>query len=508
LNFKKGEVITVTQKEEGGWWEGTLNGKTGWFPANYVKEFKPTGGIISTSLPDNGQEVQSKQKSFQIIIMNDITESERNFIKECQNLVEQYLKPLEKCSLLPQVDYAQLVANYEEVIRIHNNMLHALEEMMGSKSGTPRFGRVFLSQAPHLKTVHIQYCSSHPKAITIVEKYRDELSKFMETRGATPPGILTLTTGLSRPFRRLERYATHLQELEKHLEESYPDRGDTQRSAVVYTDLAKLCAATRKERELALEVLSGNVRDWVGENPSALGDIIHLGMATIQPNNLERYFVLFPAQLIILTTSPRLSAFVFDKRIPLCDISANRIVSRSNAFELSGPGIEPITVTCTTKEEQTKWLDLLQQQIRFASKSMALLPVPQSQQPQRIVLQRVPSNHRSLPSLPPSNLSKRSSVVLPPKEELSAQSSSKPRKSLIFSPRPPIRTNKELSILRQQVKRDSEEDNQLLSDVIDSYFISSKNGLVPGIVAPPLLNPEDEKILVEEVDGETVVVKE
>ena len=73
---------------------------------------------------------------------------------------------------LPQVDYAQLVANYEEVIRIHNNMLHALEEMMGSKSGTPRFGRVFLSQAPHLKTVHIQYCSSHPKAITIVEKYR------------------------------------------------------------------------------------------------------------------------------------------------------------------------------------------------------------------------------------------------------------------------------------------------------------------------------------------------
>lgn len=40
LCFKKGDVITVTQKEEGGWWEGTLGETTGWFPSNYVTEFK------------------------------------------------------------------------------------------------------------------------------------------------------------------------------------------------------------------------------------------------------------------------------------------------------------------------------------------------------------------------------------------------------------------------------------------------------------------------------------
>ena len=32
--------MTITQVVEGGWWEGTLNGKTGWFPSNYTKEIK------------------------------------------------------------------------------------------------------------------------------------------------------------------------------------------------------------------------------------------------------------------------------------------------------------------------------------------------------------------------------------------------------------------------------------------------------------------------------------
>lgn len=40
LRFQKGDIITVTQREDGGWWEGTLNDMTGWFPSNYVKEYK------------------------------------------------------------------------------------------------------------------------------------------------------------------------------------------------------------------------------------------------------------------------------------------------------------------------------------------------------------------------------------------------------------------------------------------------------------------------------------
>lgn len=44
LTFNKGDIIGVTRQEDGGWWEGTLNGKTGWFPSNYVREVKGSGG--------------------------------------------------------------------------------------------------------------------------------------------------------------------------------------------------------------------------------------------------------------------------------------------------------------------------------------------------------------------------------------------------------------------------------------------------------------------------------
>uniref|UniRef100_A0A3B3Z341 Osteoclast-stimulating factor 1 n=1 Tax=Poecilia mexicana TaxID=48701 RepID=A0A3B3Z341_9TELE len=40
LSFSKGDVICVTKQVEGGWWEGSLNDKTGWFPSNYVRELK------------------------------------------------------------------------------------------------------------------------------------------------------------------------------------------------------------------------------------------------------------------------------------------------------------------------------------------------------------------------------------------------------------------------------------------------------------------------------------
>ena len=37
LNIREGDRILVTKRDDSGWWEGTLNGRSGMFPANYVE---------------------------------------------------------------------------------------------------------------------------------------------------------------------------------------------------------------------------------------------------------------------------------------------------------------------------------------------------------------------------------------------------------------------------------------------------------------------------------------
>jgi hypothetical protein len=44
LNLRKGDVITNIQTQPGFWWEGTLNGKRGIFPDNFVKVLSETDG--------------------------------------------------------------------------------------------------------------------------------------------------------------------------------------------------------------------------------------------------------------------------------------------------------------------------------------------------------------------------------------------------------------------------------------------------------------------------------
>ena len=67
---------------------------------------------------------------------------------------------------------------------------------------------------------------------------RDDLSAYMEKAGAASPGVLKLTTSLSLPFGRLEKYPNLLKEIERHTEQSHVDRGDTQRAISVYREIA------------------------------------------------------------------------------------------------------------------------------------------------------------------------------------------------------------------------------------------------------------------------------
>lgn len=291
LCFAKGDIITVSNVDEGDWWEGTIDEKTGWFPCNYVKELKTAVPVVDPIRPP--EEVQASRS----LVLEDLMESEKAHVAEIRGLLENFLEPLESSQIVNADEYAQLMGNFVEVVEAHENLLINIEENLK----TDRVGKLFLAKAPSLKQVHLAYCSGHPRAIIILDKYKEELESFMESQGAASPGLLVLTTGLSKPFRRLDKYSAMLQELERYQEIGHPDRGDTQRSVAVYKEIAASCSALRRQKELELQVLTGPVRNWQGQELSALGDIIHMGSVAVGPDHRDRYFVLFPQTLLILS---------------------------------------------------------------------------------------------------------------------------------------------------------------------------------------------------------------
>ncbi|KAM9444416.1 CD2-associated protein [Clarias gariepinus] len=52
LGLKVGDIIDITEEVEEGWWSGTINGKTGLFPSNFVKEMETSEDGESNDVPD------------------------------------------------------------------------------------------------------------------------------------------------------------------------------------------------------------------------------------------------------------------------------------------------------------------------------------------------------------------------------------------------------------------------------------------------------------------------
>lgn len=87
-----------------------------------------------------------------------------------------------------------------------------------------------------------------------------------------------------------------------------------------------------------------------------------MGSVAVGPDHRDRYFVLFPQTLLILSVSQRMSAFIYEGKLPLTGITVDRLEdtdSIKNAFEVSGPLIERITAVCQGPNEANKWVELL-----------------------------------------------------------------------------------------------------------------------------------------------------
>uniref|UniRef100_A0A8I3WSN6 Rho guanine nucleotide exchange factor 7 n=1 Tax=Callithrix jacchus TaxID=9483 RepID=A0A8I3WSN6_CALJA len=486
LSFSKGDVIHVTRVEEGGWWEGTLNGRTGWFPSNYVREVKasekpvsPKSGTLKS--PPKGFDTAAINKSYYNVVLQNILETENEYSKELQTVLSTYLRPLQTSEKLSSANISYLMGNLEEICSFQQMLVQSLEECTKLPEAQQRVGGCFLNLMPQMKTLYLTYCANHPSAVNVLTEHSEELGEFMETKGASSPGILVLTTGLSKPFMRLDKYPTLLKELERHMEDYHTDRQDIQKSMTAFKNLSAQCQEVRKRKELELQILTEAIRNWEGDDIKTLGNVTYMSQVLIQcagsEEKNERYLLLFPHVLLMLSASPRMSGFIYQGKLPTTGMTITKLEdseNHRNAFEISGSMIERILVSCNNQQDLQEWVDHLQKQTKVTSVGNPTIK-PHSV-PSHTDLSKSPKTMKKL-------LPKRKPERKPSDEEFAS------RKSTAAL----------------------EEDAQILK-VIEAYCTSAKtrqtlNSSSRKESAPQVLLPEEEKIIVEETksNGQTVI---
>lgn len=485
LSFSKGDVIHVTRVEEGGWWEGTHNGRTGWFPSNYVREIKPSEKPVSPKSgtlksPPKGFDTTAISKSYYNVVLQNILETEHEYSKELQSVLSTYLRPLQTSEKLSSANTSYLMGNLEEISSFQQVLVQSLEECTKSPEAQQRVGGCFLSLMPQMRTLYLAYCANHPSAVSVLTEHSEDLGEFMETKGASSPGILVLTTGLSKPFMRLDKYPTLLKELERHMEDYHPDRQDIQKSMTAFKNLSIQCQEVRKRKELELQILTEPIRSWEGDDIKTLGSVTYMSQVTIQcagsEEKNERYLLLFPNLLLMLSASPRMSGFIYQGKLPTTGMTITKLEdseNHRNAFEISGSMIERILVSCNSQQDLHEWVEHLQRQTKVTSVTPTIKP---HSVPSHTDLSRSPKTMKKL-------LPKRKPERKPSDEEFAV------RKSTAAL----------------------EEDAQILK-VIEAYCTSAKtrqtlNSSSRKESAPQVLLPEEEKIIVEETksNGQTVI---
>ncbi|XP_012611809.1 rho guanine nucleotide exchange factor 6 isoform X3 [Microcebus murinus] len=378
LSVCKGDIIYVTRVEEGGWWEGTLNGKTGWFPSNYVREIKSSERPLSPKAV-KGFETAPLTKNYYTVVLQNILDTEKEYAKELQSLLVTYLRPLQSNNNLSTVEFTSLLGNFEEVCTFQQTLCQALEECSKFPENQHKVGGCLLNLMPHFKSMYLAYCANHPSAVNVLTHHSDDLEKFMENQGASSPGILILTTSLSKPFMRLEKYVTLLQELERHMEDTHPDHQDILKAIIAFKTLMGQCQDLRKRKQLELQILSEPIQAWEGEDIKTLGNVIFMSQVMLQygacEEKEERYLMLFSNILIMLSASPRMSGFIYQGKIPIGGMVVTKldeIEGNECTFEITGNTTERIVVHCNNSQDFQEWLEQLNKLIRGPASSSSL----------------------------------------------------------------------------------------------------------------------------------------
>ncbi|CAI2355783.1 unnamed protein product [Caenorhabditis sp. 36 PRJEB53466] len=556
LSFEKDDIITITQQQDGGWWEGTHEGLTGWFPSGYVTLITEKDKLQrSRSVPNaTAREVVAlgAQPDYRSDVLKSFVEGETEYIKNLLKTLQSLLIPIGTAHILSADDYCILVGNFEDIYILQKNLLSNLETEQNEELPKMKIGGVFMSAALEMRTALSAYADNHPNAVEVLKKKQKELDKVAKEQGRD---YKELIAGLSEPMRHVDKYYNLLQELERIVPPNHPDRGDLQRGAAVFRETKDLCETLRKQKEAQLDFLYVSKVDKI-VSAAERGNMLYVGVANVEfvkDESVDRFIALFSKYIMFFEVNKDMNYDIKEK-YPIQGFTVRRKDVAEVVFERPNTGEFILNLVASGGEVERFMtaLNRAEKVLVIATPSTTIVRRPSKNAADAMNHSQIQSPETPLTAKPPHPptvsdsilglMNKRKSskafddpmnassikfdhelgMVLPEGFELptSSRNSRNTSDNVQFSQFPAYflsgnagkRSDRGFR-LRKDAAREEEIEFETLR-ILDGYCVESVgaqsdfHGANDSYQQPHLIVAEDEKILVEEMVGDEVVFQE
>ncbi|XP_026674409.1 protein still life, isoform SIF type 1 isoform X10 [Ceratina calcarata] len=192
-----------------------------------TRKSSPTGSVVSShsQAMTPSRQLSDAEKLKKVIL--ELIETERTYVKNLNNLLENYLEPLKRETFLSNAEINALFGNIQEIVTFQRQFLQNLDHAIEMEVDFNNFdhpsqfkgvlfsiGSAFLYYVNHFK-LYSSFCASHSKAQKVLHpnEGNQALQEFLQARNPKQQHSSTLESYLIKPIQRILKYPLLLQQL-------------------------------------------------------------------------------------------------------------------------------------------------------------------------------------------------------------------------------------------------------------------------------------------------------
>lgn len=198
-----------------------------------TRKSSPTGSVVSShsQVLTPSRQLSDAEKLKKVIC--ELIETERTYVKNLNNLLENYLEPLKRETFLSNAEINALFGNIQEIVTFQRQFLQNLDHAIEMEIDFNNFeypsqfknvlfsiGSAFLYYVNHFK-LYSSFCASHSKAQKVLHpnEGNQALQEFLQARNPRQQHSSTLESYLIKPIQRILKYPLLLQQLKNLTDE-------------------------------------------------------------------------------------------------------------------------------------------------------------------------------------------------------------------------------------------------------------------------------------------------